>query len=115
MKKKNNIFTRIKAKTFETLLIFKLTKEYCLSPVEADVLTHDLKEYIRHNCENMFKEGDTLWTAVVKDEPAGKPLNLCKTKQIKLDVYPEELIELFFKDIKSFNFKMVDRLSWHSF
>ena len=33
MKKKNNIFTRIKAKTFETLLILKLTKEYCRSMI----------------------------------------------------------------------------------
>ena len=114
MRKENNIFTRMKAKTFEALLIVKLTKEYCLSPVEANTLTRDLKEYINDNLDSVFKEGDTLWTAVVKDEPAGKPLKLCNTKQIKLEVYPGELIELFFKDITSFNYKMVDRLSWQA-
>lgn len=93
MKPRNNIFTRIRAKTFEALLVLKLTKDYCLSPVEANTLTQDVKDYIDRNFETVLKEGEILFTAVVKDEPAGKS---CKTKQIKLCVYPEELIELFY-------------------
>ena len=75
MKKGNNIFTRIKAKTFEALLILKLTRDYCLSPIEANTLTQDLTEYIQNNSKTILTEGEILFTAVGRDEPAGKPLN----------------------------------------
>jgi len=110
----NSIFSRIRAKTFETLLTLKLTKDYCLSPVEANTLTNDLINYIDHNCENILKEGEILFTAVVLDEPAGKPLKACNTKQIKLCIYPEDLIETSFKNIKHFHYLMVDRLCWQA-
>jgi len=114
MKPRNTIFTRIKAKTFAALLILKLTKDYCLSPVEARALTDDIKDYIDHNCETVVKEGEILFTAVAFDEPAGKALSSCRKKQIKLLLYPEELIELFYHNIKQYHFIMVDRLSWQA-
>lgn len=115
MKKRNNIFTRIKAKTFETLLILKLTKDYCLSPIEANTLTQDLTEYIHNHSETIVTEGEILVTAVVRDEPAGKPLNKCDTKQIKLNLYPQELVELSFKNLKKYHSLMVERLCWEAF
>ena len=115
MKKRNNIFHRIKAKTFEALLILKLTRDYCLSPIEANTLTQDLTEYIHNNSETILTEGEILFTAVVRDEPAGKPLNKCDTKQIKLNLYPQELVELSFKNLKKYHSLMVERLCWEAF
>jgi len=115
LKKRNNVFSRVKAKTFEALLILKLTRDYCLSPVEANTLTQDLTDYIHNNSETILTEGEILFTAVVRDEPAGKPLNKCNTKQIKLNLYPPELIELFYKNLKKYHRLMVERLSWAVF
>ena len=114
MKLRRTILTRMKAKTFMTLLILKLTKEYNLSPVEAQVLTDDLKDYLDTNCQTVIKEGEMLFTAVALDEPAGKALRSCNKKQIKLLLYPEELIELFYHNIRRYHSIMVDRLSWQA-
>lgn len=114
MKQRNGVNSRIRAKTFENLLALKLTNDYCLSPVEADTLTRDLTQHIELQHKDVLKEGEVLFTAVLIDEPAGKPLKDCKTKQIKLSVYPSELIDLFFKDIKTFHKIMVERLSWQT-
>jgi AraC-like DNA-binding protein len=114
MKQRKGVISRTRAKTFESLLALKLIHDYCLSPVEADTLTRDIKEHIELQHEDVLKEGEILFTAVLVDEPAGKPLKDCKTKQIKLSVYPPELIDLFFKDIKTFHKIMVQRLSWQA-
>lgn len=115
MKKRNTVFSRIKAKTFEALLTLKLMRDYCLSPVEANTLTQDLTDYIHNNSETILTEGEILFTAVVRDEPAGKPLNKCDTKQIKLNLYPPELVELSFKNLKQYHSLMVERLCWEAF
>jgi len=114
MKIRSNLFNRIRAKTVEALFIVKLTRDYCLSPIEASTLSKDVQSYIDSLADSVLKEGDVYFTAVIKDEPAGKPLKLCQTKQIKLCVYPQELIELFYTDLKSYHFIMVARLSWQA-
>lgn len=115
MKKRNSVFSRIKAKTFQTLLVLKLTRDYCLSPIEANTLTQDVTDYINNHSETILTEGEILFTAVVRDEPAGKPLNKCTTKQIKLNLYPSELVELAYKNLKQYHSLMVERLCWEAF
>lgn len=114
MKTRSNLFNRIRAKNFKTLFIVKLTKDYCLSPVEASTLAKDVQDYIETNAESVLQEGEILFTAIIKDEPAGKSLKLCQSKRIKLCVYPHELVELFYSDLKTFHFTMVSRLCWQA-
>jgi hypothetical protein len=101
-------------KTFESLLSLKLTSDYSLSPIEAKTLTQDIKTQIDKNHKSTVREGEVLFTAVSSTEPAGKPLRHCCTKQIKLNVYPSELIELFYKSHKAYNKIMVQRLCWEA-
>lgn len=114
MKRTRSHASRTLDKTFEKLLSLKLLTDYSLSPVEARTLTHDIKTHIDKSHNLLVKEGEILFTAVVSDEPAGKPLRQCKTKQIKLNVYPAELIEYFYKDHKQYNKLMVQRLCWEA-
>lgn len=114
MKIQSNLLNRIFAKTVEALFFLKLTKDYCMSPVEAFTLGNEIQCYIDSLSDTVLREGEVYFTAVIKDEPAGKPLKLCQTKQIKLCVYPPELIELFYSDIKSYHFIMVERLCWQA-
>lgn len=114
MKARSNLVNRLRAKTFEALFIVKLTKDYCLSPVEATTLTRDVQHYIDTNADAIVQEGEIFFTAVVQDEPAGKPLKQCQTKRIKLCVYPPELVELSYQDLKRFHFIMVSNLCWQA-
>jgi AraC-like DNA-binding protein len=98
------------------MFIVKLETDYSLSPVEAWTLTDDLQDFIHTNATSVLQEGELYFTAVVANEPAGKPLMKCQTKQIKLCVYPteKELIELSFSDLKRYHFIMVSRLCWQA-
>ena len=114
MKRTRSYSERSLDKSFETLMSLKLTNDYSLSPIEAQTLTADIRYEIENNQKDLIKEGQVLFTAVTKDEPAGKPLIKCKTKRIKLDVYPTELIELSFTNHKAYNKLMVQRLCWEA-
>ena len=114
MKKTRSYAQRSFDKSFENLMALKLTTDYSLSPVEARTLTNDIRLQINNASTNLIREGEVLFTAVLTDEPAGKTLIHCRTKQIRLCVYPCELIELSFKDHKGYNKLMVQRLSWEA-
>jgi len=114
MKRQRSFTERTVDKTFDKLLSLKLTTDYSLSPVEAKTLTDDLKEHIDKNGSHYFHEGQVLFTSILVDEPAGKPLVKCKTKQIKLNAYPSTLMDVFFKSQKLFTKIMVQRLCWEA-
>lgn len=114
MKRTRSHANRTLDKTFENLLSIKLLKDYSLSPVEARTLTHDIKTHLDQSQHFLVKEGEILFTAVLSDQPAGKPLRQCTSRQIKLNVYPAELIEYFYKDHKQYNKLMVQRLCWEA-
>lgn len=114
MKPSRSHANRTTDKTFEKLLSLKLLSDYSLSPVEAQTLTLDIKSHIDKSHNTLIKEGEILFTAVICDEPAGKPLRQCTTKQIKLNVYPAELIEVFYKNNRIYNKLMVQRLCWEA-
>ena len=114
MQRQRKSYERLTDKSFEKLFSLKLIHDYALSPVEAHTLTADIKHHLDNTDNTYPKEGHVFFTAVLADEPAGKPLIKCKTKQIKLEVYPSELIELFNKDIRAFSKLMVQRLCWQA-
>lgn len=101
-------------KSFDKLFLLKLINNYAMSPVEAKTLTCDIKYQLENINHSFSQEGYVLFTAVLSDEPAGKPLIQCKTKQIKLEVYPTDLIDLFYKDLKEYAKMMVQRLCWQT-
>lgn len=114
MQRQRTSSERTTDKSFEKLFSLKLIKDYALSPVEAQTLTTDIKHHLDNSDDSHLKEGHILFTAVLAEEPAGKSLIKCKTKRIKLEVYPTDLIELSYKDLKAYAKLMVQRLCWQS-
>ena len=84
MQRQRTSSERTTDKSFERLFSLKLLSEYALSPVEARTLTWDIQHHLDNSDNSHHKEGHILFTAVMADEPAGKPLIKCKTKQIRL-------------------------------
>jgi len=80
LKTRSNLLNRLRAKTFEALFIVKLTKDYCLSPVEASTLTRDVQQFIDTNADAIVQEGEIFFTAVLSNEPAGKPNHCSPTE-----------------------------------
>ena len=114
MKRVRSHHERINDKSSLSGLSLRLQKEYALSVVEARTLTEDIHEFLTQNKKDFLSEGQVLYTAVVKTEPPGKALRLCERKQIKLTVYPTDLIALSFTNHQKYNREMVSRLCWEA-
>lgn len=114
MQRQRTSSERITDKTFEKLFSLKLINDYALSPIEARTLIGDIQNHLNEYDSSHPKEGYILFTAVLADEPAGKPLIKCKTKQVRLEVYPSDLIQLAYKDLRAYAKLMVQRLCWQS-
>lgn len=114
MQRQRSSTERTLDKSFEKLFSLKLSTDYSLSPIESQVLTKDIQSHFFGDQNNRIQEGQVLFTAIFADEPAGKPLIHCKTKQIRLDIYPSDLIEIFYKNLKKYAKLMTERLCWQA-
>ena len=63
-----------------------LAKNYALSPVEASSLADKIDEFTQTR-RDVIEEGQVLYTAVCKDEPAGKALKDCEMVEVKLTLW----------------------------
>jgi len=90
----NNIYSRLKQKTYLFSLISSLTKNYNLSLKAAHLLAEEfIHAYTQDNPKNLL-DGQLLYTAIHKDEPAGKPLSSCKKVKIKLTLLSHHFINM---------------------
>ncbi len=114
MKRMRKSEERIYEKSFLSAFSTRLQKGYSLSPIEAETLSREIHDFLQQNQQQYLSEGQVLYTAVLKTEPAGRALKLCKTRQIKLTVFPTDLIETFYKNKRCYFQEMVHRLSWEA-
>jgi len=94
MKRKKCITDRLKQKTYKAWLIKIFLQHYNLSLVESEALfqfiTFELKKLFSHN----LQQGQIWYRAISIHEPAGKSLELCEKKLIKLTIISDDDIEL---------------------
>jgi len=80
------IFLRSAATTFQNVI----KDGTSCSPMEAGVIAEKALEIFRlgdYNEDRKMQPGQMVWRAIDQNEPAGKPLNLCVFKEIKLTVH----------------------------
>jgi hypothetical protein len=63
-----------------------LARNYDLSPVEADSLALEITDFSRSR-SGAIEEGQVLYTAIAKEEPAGKALRDCAMVEVKLTLW----------------------------
>lgn len=73
----------------------ELQQGYSLSPTEAMVLARRLEEMIDEQTGSSRKQGQITYQAIDMDEPAGKPLSLCRKVPVHLAVVAEGDAELW--------------------
>jgi len=80
------IFLRSAATTFQNVI----KEGTSCSPMEAGVIAEKALEIFRlgdYNEDRKMQPGQMIWRAIDQNEPAGKPLNACVFKEIKLTVH----------------------------
>lgn len=90
MRSTSDTLTRLSVKSDAHTLATLLTTRYDLSLAEADCLTQELREKQSREAPQMLQDGQIFYTAIDRDEPAGKALRHCRTHRIILTLHPAE-------------------------
>ena len=84
---------RLRVRTEEFALLVNLTQRYNLARAAAEKLVEEIKDrYLLR--EDRLPDGAITYSAIDIHEPAGKPLNQCQTKRIKLTVLTKKDLEI---------------------
>ena len=80
---------RIEVKTAENQLRQEFIQGYGYPPRIAEALVNTVTEHIRSVYPGERQEGQIIYRAVAKEEPAGKPLKECKLVSVTLTLFAE--------------------------
>lgn len=80
--------------TLHTIQV-ELQQGYSLSPVEAMVLAQRLQELVDEQTGSSRQQGQITYQAIDVNEPAGKPLSLCRKVPVHMTVMAEGDAELW--------------------
>ena len=107
--------TNLSAKSCLGRLTRDLARNYDLSPVEADSLADRITDFTRTRSQ-AIEEGQVLFTAVGKEEPAGKALRDCAMVEAKLTLWTgEEMCGVRRGGPEERRRVLVHRLCWEAF
>jgi hypothetical protein len=113
MKTKITPQQRLSYKTYLHSLIARLKTHYSLSAVEAEVLSRDLvTEWSARQWPQALNDGQVLYHAVQKEEPAGKPLKACRMVPVKLTLFSVD--DLASESLSERRLRVLGRISWEA-
>jgi len=112
MAKRHFLLNRLKTKTWLYYFITRLNTHYDLSLAEAEILSKEILEEVANANKETLSEGQIWYTAIHKDEPAGKSLAQCRKVRVKLTLH--HIDDLDVGDICSLKAILVHRLSWEA-
>lgn len=112
MKRVKYLSQRLKTKSLLFYLITRLNKYYDLSIAESELLSWEIIEHLYKSNKEYLSDGQIWYTAVHKDEPAGKALAQCEKVRIKLTLHhPDDLTAA---DTRSLKKILVHRLPYEA-
>jgi len=106
---------RLMYRTEEFGLIQDLNKRYNLSLAAAEKLSEELVDKY-FSSKDRLNDGEQWYTAIDIVEPAGKPLNDCKKRRIKLTINCLEDLEVEReRGLSYLRYEKVARLAWQAY
>lgn len=82
---------RLASKSAKQSIIGRLGKDFNLTPILAEAYFNQVQEYFLAHGQIELTTGQMHYLAIDENEPAGKPIALCKKLSVKLSVHrPEE-------------------------
>jgi len=112
MAKQHYLTKRLQAKTQFFRFINRLNSHYNLSLAASELLSREILDEVANSHKEALKDGQIWYTAIHKDEPAGKALSKCRKVRIKLTLQLPEDLET--NDTRSLKYVLVLRLPWEA-
>jgi len=92
------LIDRIKSKSVRQSIITQIAKDFNLTPILAEAYFNQIASYFSSHTEIDLSSGQLHYLAVDENEPAGKPIALCKKVSVKLHLHkPEEDLDIYKK------------------
>jgi hypothetical protein len=89
---------RLKSKSVRQSIINRIAKDFNLTPILAEAYFSQISGYFSSHTDLDLTTGQLHYLAVDENEPAGKPIALCKKVSVKLHLYqPEEDLDIYKK------------------
>ncbi len=89
---------RLQSKSVKQSIISSIARDFNLTPILAEAYFSQISDYFLQHAEVQLGSGQCQYLAVDENEPAGKPIALCKKISVKLTLhYPEEDIPVYKK------------------
>jgi Protein of unknown function (DUF1670) len=89
---------RLKSKSVRDSIISSIARDFNLTPLLAEAYFSQIKEYFLEHTEIDLASGQMHYLAVNENEPAGKPIALCKKTPLKITLHkPDEDLDVYNK------------------
>jgi hypothetical protein len=95
---KKSVSDRLTTKTVKQSIVTNIAKDFNLTPLLAEAYFNQISEYFQRHADVQLLSGQIHYLAVDENEPAGKPIALCKKVSVVLTLHnPDEDIPVYKK------------------
>src|SRR3972149_6938862 len=89
---------RLKSKSVKQSIIANIARDFNLTPILAEAYFNQISDYFLRHAEVSLSTGQLHYLAVDENEPAGKPIALCKKVSVTVTLHkPEEDLAIYRK------------------
>ena len=90
---------RLQSKTVRQSIISSIARDFNLTPILAEAYFSQISDYFLRHAELTLSTGQMQYLAVEENEPAGKPIALCRKVPVRLTLHSaEEDLAVYKKD-----------------
>ena len=94
----NRYTDRLKSKSIKNSIINNIARDFNLTPILAEAYFNQIKNYFSEHVQLELTSGQVHYLAVDDREPAGKPVQLCRKKSVRLTLHnPDEDLTVYKK------------------
>ena len=86
----HQLFERLTSKSVKQSIITGIARDFNLTPLLAEAYFNQIKDYFLHHACIDLSSGQLHYLAIEENEPAGKPVALCKKISVKLTLHKPE-------------------------
>lgn len=112
MARNNLLLKRLQSKTQIFRFISRLNTHYDLSLAASELLSKEILDEVSKSSKDTLNDGQIWYSAIHKDEPAGKSLAKCQKVRIKLTLHHPDDLDV--NDTRSLKSRLVFRLPWEA-
>ncbi len=92
----STLVARLRSKSVRQSIIASIARDFNLTPILAEAYFSQISDYFLQHADVKLSSGQFQYLAVDENEPAGKPLTLCKKVPVTLSLHlPEEDLAVY--------------------